>query len=183
VLREVFLTQYRRVTDRQTDTQTDGIAIAGTTLAMRKLRRAVKIKKKCKIIKVSLRRDGRIIWKLVKFGQSRRGADRTEVIIFNSDISTGFVWGMFWLYDSSQEPVDIIDQHNMLLVHSDICWLTTHRRDLVAADSSLCNVEISKHLLYSVACLSQTHDPYSKIWHCFIARIGQISNFEWRIRT
>jgi len=90
VLCEVVLTQFRRVTDRQTGGQTDGIAIANTTLAMRTLRRAIKIKKKCKIIKVSLRRDGRIIWKLVKFGQSRRGADRTEVI-FNSDRSTGFV--------------------------------------------------------------------------------------------
>jgi len=39
VLRAVVLTQYRRVTDRQTD----GIAIANTALAMRALRRAVKI--------------------------------------------------------------------------------------------------------------------------------------------
>jgi len=38
VLRAVVLTQYRRVTDGQTD----GIAIASTALAMRALRRAVK---------------------------------------------------------------------------------------------------------------------------------------------
>ena len=41
------LTQYRRVTDRQadkrTDGGTDGIAVANTALAMRALRRAVKI--------------------------------------------------------------------------------------------------------------------------------------------
>jgi len=45
VLRTVVLTQYRRVTDRRTDGQTDrtdGIAIASTALAMRALRRAVK---------------------------------------------------------------------------------------------------------------------------------------------
>jgi len=42
VLRAVVLTQYRRVTDRQTDGQTDGIAVASTALAMRALRRAVK---------------------------------------------------------------------------------------------------------------------------------------------
>jgi len=42
VLRAVVLTQYRRVTDRQTDgqmdRQTDGIAVANTALAMRALR-------------------------------------------------------------------------------------------------------------------------------------------------
>ena len=43
VLRAVVLTQYRRVTDRQTDGQTDGIAVASTALAMRALRCAVKI--------------------------------------------------------------------------------------------------------------------------------------------
>jgi len=45
VLRAVVLslTQYRRVTNRQTDGQTDGIAVASTALAMRALRRAVKI--------------------------------------------------------------------------------------------------------------------------------------------
>ena len=42
VLRAVVLTQYRRVTDRQTDGRTDGIAIANTALAMLALRRAVK---------------------------------------------------------------------------------------------------------------------------------------------
>ena len=42
VLRAVVLTQYRRVTDRQTDRRTDGIAVASTALAMRALRRAVK---------------------------------------------------------------------------------------------------------------------------------------------
>jgi len=45
VLRAVILTQYRRVTDGQTDRQTgetDAIAIASTALAMRALRRAVK---------------------------------------------------------------------------------------------------------------------------------------------
>ena len=42
VLCAVVLTQYRRVTDRLTDGQTDGIAIASTALAMRALRRAVK---------------------------------------------------------------------------------------------------------------------------------------------
>jgi len=43
VLRAVVLTQYRRVMDGQTDGQTDGIAIVSTTLAMRALRRAVKL--------------------------------------------------------------------------------------------------------------------------------------------
>ena len=38
VLRAVVLTQYRRVTDRQTDRRTDGIALANTALAMRALR-------------------------------------------------------------------------------------------------------------------------------------------------
>jgi len=42
VLRVVVLTQYRRVTDGQTDEQTDGIAVASTAFAMRALRRAVK---------------------------------------------------------------------------------------------------------------------------------------------
>jgi len=42
VLRAVVLTQYRRVTDRRTDGQTDGIAVASTALAMRTLRRAVR---------------------------------------------------------------------------------------------------------------------------------------------
>jgi len=41
VLRADVLTQYRRVTHRQTD----GIAIASTTLAMRALRRAVRMNK------------------------------------------------------------------------------------------------------------------------------------------
>jgi len=41
VLRAAVLTQYRRVTDGQTDRQTDGIAVACTALAMRALRRAV----------------------------------------------------------------------------------------------------------------------------------------------
>ena len=48
VLRAVVLTQYRRVTDRQADRRTEGIAVrtpvASTTLAMRALRRAVKSK-------------------------------------------------------------------------------------------------------------------------------------------
>ena len=35
VLRAVVLTQYRRVTDGQTDRETDGIAVASTALAMR----------------------------------------------------------------------------------------------------------------------------------------------------
>jgi len=42
VIRAVVLTQYRRVSDRQTDgqtgRQTDGIAVANTELAMRALR-------------------------------------------------------------------------------------------------------------------------------------------------
>jgi len=38
VLRAIVLTQYRRVTDRRTDRQTDGIAVANTALAMRALR-------------------------------------------------------------------------------------------------------------------------------------------------
>ena len=42
MLRAVVLTQYRRVTDRRTDRQTDGIAVASTALAMRALQRAVK---------------------------------------------------------------------------------------------------------------------------------------------
>ena len=45
VLRAVVLTQYRRVIDGQTDRRTDGNAIASTALAMRALRRAVKIEK------------------------------------------------------------------------------------------------------------------------------------------
>jgi len=44
VLRAVVLTQYQRVTDGRSDGQTDdGIAVAITALAMRALRRAVKI--------------------------------------------------------------------------------------------------------------------------------------------
>jgi len=42
VLRAVVSTQYRRVTDGQTDRRTDGIAVASTALATRALRRAVK---------------------------------------------------------------------------------------------------------------------------------------------
>jgi len=42
MLRAVVLTQYRRVTDKQTGGQTDGIAVASTALAMRALRRAAK---------------------------------------------------------------------------------------------------------------------------------------------
>jgi len=42
VLCGVVFTQYRRVTDRQTDRQTDGIAVASTALAMLALRHAVK---------------------------------------------------------------------------------------------------------------------------------------------
>jgi len=49
VLRAVVLTQYRRMADRRTDgrtdRQTDGIAVASTTLAMRALRRSVKNEK------------------------------------------------------------------------------------------------------------------------------------------
>ena len=42
VIRAVVLLQYWRVTDGQTDRQTDGIAVASTALALRALRRAVK---------------------------------------------------------------------------------------------------------------------------------------------
>ena len=42
VLGAVVFTQYRRVTDGQTDRQTGGIAIASTVLAMQALRRVVK---------------------------------------------------------------------------------------------------------------------------------------------
>ena len=42
VLRAVVLTQYRRVTNRRMDRQTDGVAIASTALAMQALRHAVK---------------------------------------------------------------------------------------------------------------------------------------------
>jgi len=50
MLRAVVLTQYRRVsdgqtnrrTDRRRDGRTDGIGVASTALAMRALRRAVK---------------------------------------------------------------------------------------------------------------------------------------------
>ena len=42
VLHAVVLTQYRRVTNRRTVGQTDGIAVTSTALAMRALRRAVK---------------------------------------------------------------------------------------------------------------------------------------------
>jgi len=45
VLRAIVLTQYWRVTDRRTDGQTDGIAVASTALAMRALQRAVKTKR------------------------------------------------------------------------------------------------------------------------------------------
>jgi len=44
VLRAAILTQNQRVTDGQTDEQTDGIAIASTALAMLALRRFVKMK-------------------------------------------------------------------------------------------------------------------------------------------
>jgi len=36
VVRAVVLTQYRRVTDRRTDGETDGIAVANTALAKRR---------------------------------------------------------------------------------------------------------------------------------------------------
>jgi len=45
VLRAVVLPQYRRVTHRRTDGETDRIAVACTALAMRSLRRAVKTKR------------------------------------------------------------------------------------------------------------------------------------------
>jgi len=49
VLHAVVLTQYRRVTDGQTDRQTDGIAVAASkALGMRALRRAVKTIASCK---------------------------------------------------------------------------------------------------------------------------------------
>jgi len=51
VLRAVVSTQYRRVTDGRTDGQTDADAIASTALAMRALRRAVKMTKTTKIKK------------------------------------------------------------------------------------------------------------------------------------
>jgi len=38
MLRAAVLTQYRRATDRRTDRQTDGIAVANTALAMQALR-------------------------------------------------------------------------------------------------------------------------------------------------
>ena len=41
MLRAIILTQYRRVRDRRTNRQTDGIAAASTALAMRALWRAV----------------------------------------------------------------------------------------------------------------------------------------------
>ena len=43
VLHAVVLTQYRCVTARRTDGQTDGIAVADSALVMRALRRAVKM--------------------------------------------------------------------------------------------------------------------------------------------
>jgi len=43
MLRAVILTQYRHVTDRWTDGQTDGIAMASTALAMLALWRTVKM--------------------------------------------------------------------------------------------------------------------------------------------
>jgi len=48
VLHAVVLTQYRRMTDRQTDGQTDGIGIGSTALAMRALRRAIKVGRQIK---------------------------------------------------------------------------------------------------------------------------------------
>ena len=45
MLRAVVLTQYRRVTDGQTDRRTDGIAVANTALAMRALRALYKVQK------------------------------------------------------------------------------------------------------------------------------------------
>ena len=47
-----FDTIYRRVTDRQTDGQTDGIAVDRTALAMRALRRAVKTDYLGKLIEI-----------------------------------------------------------------------------------------------------------------------------------
>jgi len=64
VLRAVVLTQYRRVTDGQTDR----IAIASTALAMRALRRAVKteiLRRKGPVIKSVesvLRPEGSLWW-------------------------------------------------------------------------------------------------------------------------
>jgi len=50
MLRAVVLTQYRRVTDRQTD----GIAVANTALAMRALRALQKIVKQQYLLQMSL---------------------------------------------------------------------------------------------------------------------------------
>ena len=44
MVRAVVLTQYRRVTDRRTDGQTDGIAVANTALAMRALRARLRLR-------------------------------------------------------------------------------------------------------------------------------------------
>jgi len=58
VLRAVVLIQYRCVTDGRTDGQTyrrtDGIAIANTALAMRALRRAVKMLMFCMVLVFAL---------------------------------------------------------------------------------------------------------------------------------
>ena len=54
VLSAVVLTQYGRVTDGQTDRQTDGIAVASRALAMRALRPAVKTKRTQRVIWLGL---------------------------------------------------------------------------------------------------------------------------------
>jgi len=48
VLRAVVLTQYRHVTDRRTDGQTDGVAVASTALAMRRAVKTSPFKAVCK---------------------------------------------------------------------------------------------------------------------------------------
>ena len=57
VICAVILTQFRRVSDGQTDgrtdRQTEGIAVASTALAMRALRRAVKLIKQYCLVHMS----------------------------------------------------------------------------------------------------------------------------------
>ena len=55
VLRAIVLTQYRRVTDRQTDGQTDGIAVDSTVLAVMKHQNYTCCKKRARIAQTTYR--------------------------------------------------------------------------------------------------------------------------------
>ena len=105
VPRAVVLTQYRRVTDRWTDRQTDGSAIASTELAMRALWRAVKMTlllSKCKLYllldedALALQADNllllltKITYRCTRWLRIKYPSEVFDVIIIGKDFRTKF---------------------------------------------------------------------------------------------